>query len=225
MVTQTISTLGFDLNTQVPGSVVEYDTLAKQQGACLTSAVLNVLYRSTLATFRSNFVEAVENNTGIERKMVPVLNKDGTPKVEKEVTKNADGTETTIETPVTKYAETEKDYFSRVCAQLVTDSKFASLEAAAGSFQALAQTTIDTITFDPSETEKTQSGPKKIAKAYTALAQKASDNGKLETLAATLATKLVNWTVLPTVDSVARAISEDQRRKRENEKLDQEYAV
>lgn len=225
MVTQTISTLGFDLNTQVPGSVDEYDTLAKQQGACLTSAVLNVLYRSTLATFRSNFVEAVENNTGILRLTEQVKNKDGSLKSEKETVKNADGTETTSETPVTKYTETEKDYFLRVCAELVTQSKFASLEAASGSFQSLAQTTIDTITFDPAEAEKKQSGPKKIAKAYTALAQKASDNGKLETLAATLATKLVNWTVLATVDSVARAISEDQRRKRENEKLDQEYAV
>lgn len=221
MVTQTISTLGFDLNTQVPGSVDEYDTLAKKVGACLESANLNVLYRSTLAVFRSNFTEALENNTGINRAAEQVKNKDGTLKVDKDTA--ADGTVT--ETPVMRYTETEKVYFDRVCAELVSQSKFASLEAAAGSFQALAQTTIDTISFDPSEREAKAAGPKKIAKAYTVLAQKASDNGKLETLAATLATKLVNWTVVATVDSVARAISEDQRRKRENEKLDQEYAV
>jgi hypothetical protein len=89
----------------------------------------------------------------------------------------------------------------------------------------LAQTTINSIVFDPSESEAAPQGPKKVAKAYLALAEKVLAAGKIDVFAAQLAEKLGNWKVEATVDSVARAVSEDQRRKRENEKLDSEYGV
>lgn len=213
MVTKQVSTLGFDLNVNVPSSIGEYDQLAKKEGAALESAVLNVLYRSVFAKFRSQFAEAVENNTSIARATEPTGKK----------VKDEAGNETTED--AVRFSETEKVYFDRVCAELTKSGQFSSIEAAAASFAALAQTTIETITFDPSESEKAPSGPKKVAKAYVVLAEKAQANGKLDALASQLSSKLVNWKVESTVDSVAKAIAEDQRRKREAQKLDAEYGV
>jgi hypothetical protein len=64
-----------------------------------------------------------------------------------------------------------------------------------------------------------------VAKAYITLAEKANAAGKLSALADQLSSKLGNWKVEATVDSVAKAIAEDQRRKREAQKLDAEYGV
>jgi hypothetical protein len=211
MVSKQVNTLGFELNVQVPDSIGEYDNLAKKQGAALESAVLNVLYRSVFAKFRAQFAEAVENNTGIERLTEPTGKK----------VKNEDGTK---EDGV-RFSETEKVYFDRVCAQLAASGEFGSTEAAAASFAGLAQETIASIAFDPSESEKTPAGPKKVAKAYITLAEKANAAGKLSALADQLSSKLGNWKVEATVDSVAKAIAEDQRRKREAQKLDAEYGV
>ena len=212
----TVNSLGFDLVYQVPATIHDYDHLAKKEGAALESAILNVIYRSVFADFRYAFLEAVVNNTGIERPTKAVLNKDGSPKMEGE------GDE---KTPVVAFVNTEKVDFDLICAKLVEEKKFASVEAAAASFKDLAQSVIDAIAFDPSETERAPKGPKKVAKAYTTIAQKAHDTGKLESLAATLVTKLGNWKVEATVDSVARAIAEDQRRQREAKNVGAEYGV
>jgi hypothetical protein len=207
--------MGFDLSVNVPSSIDEYDTLAKKVGAALESANLNVLYRSVFAKFRSAFAEAVENNSGIARETEAVLKADGTPKVDDETKE-----------PVLKFTETEDKYFKRACAQLAKQGAFASAEAAAASFLPLAQETIATIAFDPSESERAPSGPKTVAKAYTKLAEQAQASGKLETLAMQLQEKLgATWYVEVTIDSVARAVSEDQRRKREAQSLTAEYAV
>jgi len=213
----TVSSLGFDLLYTVPATVADYDLLAKKEGAALESANLNVIYRSVFAKFRNAFLEAVVNNTGIERPTEVVKNKDGSDKTEGE------GEEKTV---VTRFINTEKVDFDLICAQLVTAKQFESVEAAAASFLDLAQSTIDGIAFDPSETERAPSGPKKVAKAYTTIAQKALDTGKLETLVAQLSAKLgALWKVEVTVDSVARAISEDQRRQREAKNVGAEYGV
>lgn len=213
MVSKQVNTLGFELNVNVPDTIAEYDNLAKKQGAALESAVLNVLYRSVFAKFRQQFAEAVENNTGIERLTEPTGKK----------VKNEDGSESSEDQ--VRYTETEKVYFDRACAELVRNGQFASTEAAAASFASLAQETIGSIAFDPSESEKAPSGPKKVAKAYVTLAEKAAASGKLAALASQLGSKLGNWKVEATVDSVAKAIAEDQRRKREAQKLDAEYGV
>ena len=225
-----VNSLGFDLSYEVPSTVAEYDRLAKKVGAALESANLNVIYRSVFAKFRAAFLDAVVNNTGIERATEAVKNKDGSAKTEdEEIEEENDKGEmvkTTIKTPVLKFVNTEKVDFELICAQLVQQGKYASTEAAAASFKDLAQGTLEKIVFDPSETEKTPSGPKTIAKAYTKIAQKAADTGKLETLAAALGTKLgALWKVEATVDSVARAISEDQRRQREAKNVGAEYGV
>jgi len=213
MVSKQVNTLGFELSVNVPDSIAEYDQLAKKQGAALESAVLNVLYRSVFARFRAQFAEAVENNTGIERLTEPTGKK----------VKDENGNETGED--AVRFSETEKVYFDRVCAELVKSGQAASIEAAAAGFTKLAQDTISSIAFDPSESEKAPSGPKKVAKAYVTLAEKAQAAGKLSALADQLANKLANWKVEATVDSVAKAIAEDQRRKREAQKLDAEYGV
>jgi len=199
----------------VPSSIGEYDQLAKKEGSALESAVLNVLYRSVFAAFRSQFATAVENNTGITRATEPTGKK----------VKNEDGTEE----DAVKFSETEKTYFDRVCAEMVQTSLLnktpATLESIAASFNELAQSTIASIAFDPSESVREVSQPKKVAKAYVVLAEKAAANGKLASLAMSLTAKLANWRVEPTVDSVAKGIAEDQRRKREAQKLDAEYGV
>jgi hypothetical protein len=215
MINKTVSSIGFDLGVNVPETIDEYDALAKKAGAALESAVFNVLYRSTLAKFRAAFSEAVENNTGIPRKTEVITKMDGTAKIDEESGE-----------PMTRYIETENEYFKRVLAQLVLQGAFPSTEAAAASFQTLAQSTMDSIPFDPSETERAPSGPRTVAKAYIKLAEQAEKSGKLAALAQQLSEKLgATWHVEVTVDSVARAVSEDQRRKRERESLTAEYSV
>ena len=214
MKTVEASTLGFKLNVQVPETVEEFDTLAKAVGAALEYANRNVLYRSVFAKFRASLSEAVENQTSIPRK---------TEQTGKKV-KDDEGNDTDEDQE--RYCESEKIYFDRVVAKLVKTGEFENKELAAASFGALAQKTIDTIAFDPSEPERAASGPRKVAKSYVELAQKASDNGKLEALANALREKLGNsWRIEDTVDSVAKAVSEDQRRIREATKLTLVYSV
>mgnify|MGYP001305478137 CR=1 FL=1 len=195
-----INSLGFELKAQVPDSVEEYDNLAKKQGACLESAVNNVLYRSVLADFRAQFCEAVENNTGIKRATEPTGRK----------SKNEDGTEEDI----LRFTETEAVYFKRVCAELVSNGTHTSVEAAAASFASLAQGIISNIVFDPSERERQPSQPKSVAKKYLNIAQEWVDAGQTERRVEQMRAKLGDtWKVEGTVESLARAIAEDQRRK------------
>jgi hypothetical protein len=211
MKSTTVRTLGFELNYSVPESVAEYDQLAKKDGAALESATDNVVYRSVLAKFRSALSSALANITGVERKTRDTG----------KVTKNEDGTEE----PVLVWDETEKDHFARVCAEQVASGKFASPEAAAASFLPLAQETIAAIAFDPSESERAPQGPVKVAKQYISIAQKAVDGGKGQALADQLTAKLGNMTVEPTVDSISRAIAEDQRRIRAATKVGEQYGI
>lgn len=205
-----VTTLGFELSVGVPSDVAEYDRLAKKEGACLESATMNTIYRSVLAKFRDLFVARVENDSGIARQSEPILDSAGNPKKD-------EGEE------LFRYTETEKDYFSRVCAELTKSGNFASPEAAAASFASTAQEVMTAIVFDPAEKERAPSGPKKVAKAYLELAKLRESEGKLTDLAQKLRQKLGNWKIEDTVDSVARAIAEDQRRIREAAKIADQY--
>jgi hypothetical protein len=224
-----VNTLAFTgLNYSVADSAAEYDQLAKKDGACVDSANNNTLYRSVLANFRSNFLHGVEpvGKEGDEKF------KPGIPGVE-EITKidrNTKGTgkfrgEGDAKEEIVVWDETEDKYFKRVLAELVTSKAqitidgtsfgpFDSPEAASSAFTGLAQKHLDAIPFDPSETERAPSGPKKIAKVYIEVAKKLIAAGKADAAAADLTSRL-GITVEPTEDSLSRAISEDQRRKRE----------
>jgi len=218
-----LNTLGYNLKHRVPSTIAEFDRLAGVEGAAKKSAILNVEYRGTLAEFRDKFVNLLSNNTGIERPTEAVLKADGTPALDED------------KEPKFRFVNTEAKDLALIFATLVKNGlevegqaervTFASVEAAQAYFAPLAQSVLDGIPFDPSETERKPAGPKKVAKAYITLAQKAEANGKLPQKAAELAAKLGNWKVEATVDSYARAIAEDQRRQREQKNLADEYGV
>jgi hypothetical protein len=206
MKSQLVKTLGYQISVQVPESVQEFDRLAKAEGTCLEQANRNVIYRSVLAEFRSLFCDALESATKISRKT-----KD-TGKVRKVKQEAADGTITETEEAIVVWAETEAEFEDRVVQTLARDENL-SPEAIKSRFQALADKLAATLPFDPSESEKTPAGPKKVSAAVTAVAQKIIDAGRAEAVAANLSTKL-GIPVEPTLESLARAVAEDQRRKR-----------
>jgi hypothetical protein len=196
----TVNTLDFDLNYSVPETPEEFDQRAKQQGACVKEASNNVLYRVTFAEFRDLYTERLEKETGIERLT----------KVVKPEQRNEAGEITQEE--VVAWDESEKKYANRVYAQLVADGKFPTIEAARASFLPLAQKTIDSIPFDPSVAERT-SGPKKTPKTYVEVAQAIIDQGGAEK-AATKLSGLLGRAVTPDLDSLARAVWDDQKRQK-----------
>lgn len=173
-----VNSLGFrDLVYSVPSTVEEFDRLAGVVGAALSEGINNVLYRSSLASFRDGFchgIEAVKDEqgnvttpaipgldtlTGIERKT----------KVSKPEKKNDAGEVTQQE--VLAWDETEGVYVDRVFAQLVADGKFPSIDAAQASFAEHAQLVLSAIVFDPKPTVKSSAGPKKTPKTYVDIAK------------------------------------------------------
>ena len=206
--------LGMDFTIQVPSSVEEFDQLAGREGATLDEAINNVLYRSFHAEFRPTFlhgseelgIEGIEKQTGIERrtKVVTPAKTDEAGKV--------------TEDEVIAYDESEANYFKRVCAEKGVESTH---------FQPYAQEVASLLKFDPKKAPRQSSGPKKVAKQYLDAAAQIEKEGRLETSAANLQSKLSTpestWVVEATVESVARAISEDQRRKRAQQNIASEY--
>lgn len=207
------------LTKSVPATVDEFDQMAKESGAALREANRNVLYRSTLATFRNAFlhgsdaegtegqpdyvpaVEGLDKITGIERLT----------KVTKPEVKNAEGVVT--EEAVEAWAETEQDYFDRVMAQLVKDGKFASVEAAEAEYLPTAQQVLDSIPFDPSKAERKSAGPKKTPKTYVEVAEEiVKVTGSIEAAVQAFARK-TGITVEPTKEALAKAVWDDQRRQ------------
>jgi hypothetical protein len=190
MQSQTVKTLGYEIQVQVPSSVEEFDSLAKKQGVCLEQAILNIIYRSVLAKVRTTFVEVLEEQTGIAR-----LTKDSGKK-----RKNEAG----VEEPVLVFTETEGEFVDRVLVETKSSKE---------NFEALMVSVASKVTFDPSETEAKPSGPKKVAQAYLDAAKTIIDKGQGDSVAAKLTSKL-GFPVEPTIESLGRAIAEDQRRKK-----------
>lgn len=196
-----IRSLGFSqLAVSVPDSYEEFDRLAKRAGAALDEAVKNVLYRSTLASFRDLFTEELQTISGLERHSEAILGKDGNPKVDED--KNE----------LYRYTETENDYFDRAVAHLMA-TKGLDRDSIIAELATSAQAVLDKLPFDPSATERSSAGPKKVAKTYLEVAQKIISEGRAETVAAKL-TELLGLTVHTDEQSLGRAIAEDQRRKR-----------
>lgn len=201
--------LGLDVPFQVPESTEEFDRLAKQEGACLTEAVNNVVYRSNLATFRHYFLHGTEGAKDSEGNPLPQIN--GVEQLTgikratetKELTsKNEDGSPKTTEV----YAETEMKYFQRVLDERGEE---------ASQYQELANDVANVIPFDPSAQER-GSGKTKIPKTYLELAKKAIDGGKAEVLAERLKERLGREVDLDE-QSLALAVKEDMDRTRKEQ--------
>lgn len=159
MKTEQYRSLGLVANLEVPSTVEEFDTNAKKAGACLSEAVANVIYRGSLAELRDLFLhgrdedkangipafEGIEQATKIARKTKPTGKKD------------KDNNDIEV------YAETEAEYFERVCAERKVE---------ATSFQPLMDAACKLVKFDASQRERKPAAPKKLAAKYkeTALA-------------------------------------------------------
>ncbi len=186
MTTQEIRSLGIKiLIPGVPSTIEEYMTMAKDQTKLLKSAISNEAYRGWLPVFRDIFLHGqkaeaatattpaveevigVEESTGIPRNTVPVKDKEG-----KAVVRDGEA--------VTKYSETEDDYFNRVASTLVEEKKFSNEDAAKASFQSLADKVASLIPFDPSVSERKATGPKKLAAVYKITAAKVLATGILD---------------------------------------------
>ena len=175
MKTQTFKSLGLVVNLQVPSTYAEFDQLAKKEGAALDEAIKNVVYRGSLAEFRDVLLHGQKANpdtgtvavTGMddifkmERQTEPVKDKEG------KIKTNAKGEE------ITKYSETEDEFFSRI----VATHKVSEQDQ-----QALADTVSSAITFDPSATERKPAAPKKLAAKYLENAKKLLAGGKIDEL-------------------------------------------
>ena len=138
---ETYRSLGLNVKLTVPSSVEEYDLLAKKSGAALESAVANAVYRGKggLADFRSDFADALESATGIKRTTEVVTDKEGKPKTDDEGN------------TVTRYLESEQDYFDRVIKET---------NRTVESFQDIADQVSAKLVLDPSVSERSAPEPK-----------------------------------------------------------------
>ena len=170
-----------------PDTPEQFDQLAGSVGACLREATLNVVYRGTLTAVRAEVCEKIEERTDLERKTRPSGRKDESGE------------------DIVEWDESELEFVKRADAAgheaLVTEI---INEVVAG----------DSGKIDPAKKERKSAGPKKVAKMYLTLAQKIIDAGKAEIRATELSSRL-GITVDPADPlSIARAISENERRKR-----------
>lgn len=185
-----ISSLGFKVTHEVPETAQEFDQLAKKENAVVEQASANVLYRSTFPVFRELFCEALEKETGITRE------------------KNSDGDP----------SEKELVYVNRVFTTIAEREGIADLQIVRSRYQDLAQRCMDEAPFDPSERERKApvgGGLKTAMKTVEALLAAGKEAEKI----AQYFTNKLGYTVASDKDSLAKAVAEDTRRKREAEKL------
>lgn len=169
-----------DIPFSVPETTAEYDKLAGVVDACLKEGTDSVVWRSNLTDWRYHFlhgldqatidadrklpelqrtftdtakpVKGVEEKSGIDRKTVQVLGKDGKPKMK-------DGQ------PVEVYDkdDSEKVFFKRVCATMVATKKAGTEDAAAEMFRADGVALAGYIRFNPAPRPAGEKGPKKLS--------------------------------------------------------------
>lgn len=205
MKTQIVSSMGLQVPIQVPESVEEFELNAgggvtPKVGSCLAEATLNIVYRCSLAEFRSSFSDAIENETGIERKTEPTGKK-------KKVKTVVDGVETETEEDILRYAETESVYFNRVQAE--TKKK-------AEDFKDLANKIASEIKFDASATERVPTGPKKTPKVYLDAASTLIAANQASQVAANLS-KILGVTIGADLESLGKGIQQYEAKKRAEE--------
>lgn len=186
-----LKALGMEGVGQEPTTVEEFDGIAKKVGSCIERARQYIRYHVTLGEVREAFLhgipakdatatspaveelEGVEKLSGVERKTKPILDKDGKPKM--------DGSN-----PLTDWAETEGDYYKRVCATLVQEQKFTTVEGARASFQPTFDAAIKAVGFPAEKSESAARGPIKLPAKYKIFAAKKLATGTVDALMATI---------------------------------------
>lgn len=195
MISKTFKTLDMKFSIEVPETADEFDQLAKRKGACVESAVNNEVYRGVLPQIRSLFLEAVSARTGVERATKEVPGKTRTIKGE-------NGAPDTVE-QVVVWAQTESDSLDTILAKSNTTR---------ATHQDLLDGIAAKVKLDPSIPESAPSGPRQVAKKWLDAAQEVINAGAADKVAAKLTEKL-GMPVDASLESLGRAIAEDQRRK------------
>lgn len=187
-----VSSLGWnDLSKEVPSTNGEYNALdPKRENPVLEDAVDNIMKHRVLSVFRTD-----------------VLDKLGD--VEPKIARLNFGDE---ETP---NWETDGKYMKRLMTQRIQAAGGDPTDAAAvtkfyADNAAVAQSSLDAVTFAIAAREATGSAPTKVGKADLALGQKAMDEGKAEKFAALLGTKL-NRVVPATAEGIAYALKDKRK--------------
>ncbi len=184
-----VNSLGLKVVVPVPTNYADFDTLAGETNAALREGIRNILYRGTLAVFRNEFCDRLEEVSKVPRRFALAKNPDGTDKVD------TDGT------PVVESWEAEAVYVKRVAGDNPEQ------------YQYIADEINSLLTFDPSRPEPKSAGPKAIAKVFLKTAQDIFDQGRGERVIAGLAAKLGLTPVSQDVAGLAALVKEDQRRK------------
>lgn len=234
MQSTSVKSLGFKLTKQVPDSVDEFDRLAKEQGAALREANRNILYRSTLADFRSTLLhgsdEEKDSAGNVTRPKITGLEEVTGVKRKTKVTKpeQRDDAGKVTQEEVVAWDESEDDYATRLWAELAKRGDYASPEAAQAAFESQAQSVLDAIPFDPSKTERKSAGPKKTPATYvdTAKAIVEAMGGSLEKAVEAFNKKNIAGITLAanaTLDDLAAAVWKDQAAKKKQ--IAQGYAA
>ena len=146
------STLGHDLNISVTETAEEFDILAGKVGACVEEAISNVIYRGWNATFRENFVDALEKQTGIARRLDDKAMAKATPR-------KSDG-------KIADIYESAGSYYAFVQAQTSTTPK---------DHQSLAEKVAASIAFDPKPSARTSKPGKELVAAADAIIAKGAE--------------------------------------------------
>lgn len=205
IIRQSQAVLGLEMQVPVAESVQSFDRLAKRDGACLAEANKNITYRGTSAVARRLLADAIEADTGIERKKVAKGIK---------VVKDEDGNE--VEEEVLDWAPehgTEKKYIESVLAEK---------ECEITAFSHLVADIEAQLVFDPSETvreSKPKKLPKNIVDAVATLLEQPED--VINNICAKLSEEL-GITVQPEEKSLGAAIHLREKKKDLAQKLQAE---
>lgn len=178
--------LNHEIVISVPSSLSEAVSLCGSEEAALNIIIAHVTAHSTFGDIRADYLEALEEATGIKRK-----------------TKVA-GTKKNGE-PITEYDEREEEYSDRVLAEK-------GVEATA--FTDLMNSAVEKNPFDPKPHERKPKAPRTPTKKDYATADAVIAAGKADTVASMLATGL-NREVKADRESLARALMEDRLAEQE----------
>jgi hypothetical protein len=160
MKTKQYNSAGLSVAFKVPETVEEFDRLAGSEGAALSEATDNVVYRGTLADFRSELCERLATETGVERSTRDTG----------KVRKNEAG----VDEPVLVYDETEVDFIKRVCATKGVEVTV---------FQPLADEIASKLVFDPKPRERKAATPKRFSQLILNTAKAILGAGKAHSAA------------------------------------------
>lgn len=210
MIKKEYKTLGHKVEYMVPADSAEFNKLdPKRQDAANDEATANIVYRSMHPTVRFTFLHGLdaeeckklnesntlngitaepwvglEADTGIDRFTEPVKGKDGKVRMK-------DGEE------VTRFIESEERYYDRVKSTLVEQKKYASEDAVADHYDPIVKRLASYVAFDPTETERVDRGPKKLAAKYKLTAAKVLAMGNVNNVNANQLSK-INKSFTPT---------------------------